>query len=73
MTITALKELRKMPDDALIEWTCGWKETHANRLAGTVEIRRRQEHPNEIRGWISLFISTAAIVISIIALIVTGT
>ena len=51
----ALKELRGKTDDELVEWLSGWKEGTKIHIAGMIELRRRQERPNEIRGWAAIF------------------
>ncbi|MBT5107105.1 MAG: hypothetical protein HOM25_00360 [Rhodospirillaceae bacterium] len=65
----ALKELRGKTDDELVEWLSGWKEGTKFHIAGMIELRRRQERPNEIRGWAAIFFSAFAILISVFALI----
>jgi len=70
--MSELRKLRKMTDDQLVEYVGGWKQESPNYIAGMIELRRRQERPNEIRGWIALGIAGLSFVISITALLGTA-
>jgi hypothetical protein len=65
--MTTLSELRTKTDDELVEWLSGWKEGTKYYIAGMIELKRRQERPNEIRGWIAVAVSAVSLVISLIA------
>lgn len=68
--VTSIKaeELRKMSDQKLAEFMAGWKESTGNHALCRMEFQRRHNSGNEIRGWLSLGISSTALVVSIIAL-----
>ena len=67
---TKLKDLRTKTDDELVEWIAGWKEGTFDHVIGMLELKRRQERPNEIRGWIAIFIAALAVILSFAAILV---
>lgn len=66
--MSTLSDLRKKTDDELVDYIGGWKTDSRNYLAGMIELRRRQDRPNQIRGWIAIFLSIVAICVSVTAL-----
>ena len=65
--MSILSKKRTMTDDELVEDLSGWKEGTKDYIACMIELKRRQERPNEIRGWIAVAVSAVSLVISLIA------
>ena len=65
--MSTLSKKRAMTDDELVEDLSGWKEGTKDHIACMIELKRRQEQPNEIRGWIAVVVSAVSLVISLIA------
>ena len=61
------RSLRRLSDADLYEWTAGWKAGTKDRIAGEVEIRRRESWPARM----AIGISVVALVISLASLFVS--
>ena len=61
--------LKYMSDDELYTWIAGWKPSAAEHIAGTQELRRRNESQTNLRAWIAIDISVFSLIVSIIAII----
>jgi hypothetical protein len=57
-------ELRRMSTHEVAQWTAGWREGTANRILGELEIKRRLDRGNTVRGWVAIGISLAALAVS---------
>ena len=66
-TFTAA-QLRAMSDEELAEHWSGWKPNTGNWFLTEMEVRRRHQAANELRGWLSLWLAVAAVVVSLAAL-----
>ncbi|PPC95389.1 MAG: hypothetical protein CTY33_01190 [Methylotenera sp.] len=62
-------QLKTMTDEQLVHHWSGYKENTGDWHLAKNEMIRRQNKPSDIRGWISIFISIGALLVSIIALI----
>ena len=69
MTIKSVEELRPLTDAQLAERMSGLKEHTGDFFLCDMELKRRLNKANEIRGWFSLLISITAVIVSVIALI----
>ncbi|MBL6928258.1 MAG: hypothetical protein ISR44_03720 [Rhodospirillales bacterium] len=67
MTTPKLSKLRKMTVEEVISSMTGFSERSGPHIAGMIELKRRQEWPNEVRGWIAIVISVVSIGIAIAA------
>ena len=71
--IVKLEHMRGIEDlpylslEDLFEWTAGFKEGTKDYVAGSFGIKRRQERPNEVRGWLAIVFSIVSIGIAIAA------
>ncbi len=70
VTNVKAEDLRKISDEELAEFMAGWKPETGNYILCEMEFKRRQNIGNETRGWISLGISTIALLVAVIALAV---
>ena len=61
--------VRKMPDHELYGFIANFQQNWEGYIAGTQELRRRNEAPNSRRAWTAIAISLVALTVSIIALI----
>lgn len=61
----AIVRSQKTPE--LIAWTAGWKPGSVPRLLGEHELAMRKARTSELRGWLALALSTAALVVSVLA------
>ncbi|MCU0784933.1 MAG: hypothetical protein MUF81_13000 [Verrucomicrobia bacterium] len=68
--------VKKMDDAELARWTGGWRPGSDPFVAGQMEIQRRSEEKHSrredtvaLRAWIAIGISTAALAVSILALV----
>jgi hypothetical protein len=68
VTTVNSKELRNKSDEDLAEFMAGWRHDTGNYILCEMEFKRRQSAPNEIRGWVSLFLAVFAVIVSVIAL-----
>ena len=59
-----------MSDEQLAEHWSGLKENTGDWHLTNMEVKRRQNAPSELRGWASLVLSIAALVVSIVSLYV---
>ena len=59
-----------MSDEELAWHWSGWQENTGDWHLTKMEVTRRQNFPNEVRGWVSLVLSLVAIGVSIFTLYV---
>ena len=69
MAIKSVEELKPLSDAALAERMSGLKEHTGDFFLCDMELKRRLNKGNEIRGWFSLFISITAVLVSVFALV----
>lgn len=69
MTIKSIEELKPLSDAALAERMSGLREHTGDFFLCDMELKRRLNRGNELRGWFSLAISLIAILVSVVALI----
>ena len=62
-----IEDLPYLNLEDLFTWTAGWQEGSKDHVAGSFEIKRRQERPNEVRGWLAIVFSIVSIGIAIAA------
>ena len=62
------RTLRKMSTEDVTAWNASFKEGTPSRRLGELELQRRQDLGNRIRGWIAIGISTGALIVSVAAL-----
>jgi hypothetical protein len=62
------RTLRKMSTEDVTAWNASFKEGTPSRQLGELELQRRQDLGNRIRGWIAIGISVVALIISLVAL-----
>jgi hypothetical protein len=62
------RTLRKMSTEDVAAWNASFREGTPSRTLGELELQRRRDVENRIRGWIAIAISTAALIVSIVAL-----
>ena len=64
-----MTDLKSKSDPDLAEWTAGWKPGTKNHILGTIELDRRKNLGNTVRGWTAIGISLLALVVAVIALV----
>ena len=62
------RTLRKMSTEDVAAWNASFREGTPSRALGELELQRRRDVANRIRGWIAIGISTVALIVSIVAL-----
>jgi len=62
------RTLRKMSTEDVAAWNASFREGTPSRALGELELQRRRDFGNRIRGWIAIAISTAALIVSVVAL-----
>jgi len=62
------RTLRKMSTEDVAAWNASFREGTPSRALGELELQRRRDVGNRIRGWIAIGISAVALIISIVAL-----
>lgn len=62
------RTLRKMSTEDVAAWNASFKEGTPSRTLGELELQRRRDVENRIRGWIAIGISMVALIVSLIAL-----
>ena len=67
---TELDELRAKTDVELAKYIGGWKVGTEKHVLGMMELKRRQERSNAIRGWIAILIAVVAGLLSIVAILI---
>ncbi|MEY3775858.1 MAG: hypothetical protein RLZZ129_2638 [Verrucomicrobiota bacterium] len=67
-----LENVRQMNTGKLLEWMAGKKESGLDVWVGRYELERRKAKWSEIRAWVTIAISVAALTVSIIALVEKG-
>jgi len=63
------KELRKLSDENLAKHIAYFKPSAPVHILGELEFKRRMSSPGEMRGWAALFVSIAALCLSIYAIL----
>lgn len=63
------EEIRKLKDEELADLMFQYKPTARPHVLAVRELARRQNLPNEVRGWIALGLSIVAILVSIFSLL----
>jgi hypothetical protein len=64
------RTLRKMSTEDVAAWNASFREGTPSRALGELELQRRRDVGNRIRGWIAIGISAVALIVSIVALYV---
>ena len=64
------RTLRKMSTEDVAAWNASFREGTPSRTLGDLELQRRRDVANRIRGRIAIGISTVALIVSIVALYV---
>jgi hypothetical protein len=62
------RTLRKMSTEDVAAWNASFREGTPSRTLGDLELQRRRDVGNRIRGWIAIGISAAALIVSVVAL-----
>ena len=62
------RTLRKMSTEDVAAWNASFREGTPSRALGELELQRRRDVGNRIRGWIAIGISAVALIVSILAL-----
>ena len=62
------RTLRKMSTEDVAAWNASFREGTPSRALGELELQRRRDVGNRIRGWIAIGISAVALIVSIVAL-----
>ena len=57
-----------MSDEDLAAHWSGWKRDTGDWFLTEMEVKRRQTAANEMRGWVALVLSVAALALSIVSL-----
>lgn len=65
------RTLRKMSTEDVAAWNASFREGTPSRALGELELQRRRDVGNRIRGWIAIGISIVALVVSVVALYVS--
>ena len=65
------RTLRKMSTEDVAAWNASFREGTPSRALGELELQRRRDVGNRIRGWIAIGISAVALIVSIVALYVS--
>jgi len=65
------RTLRKMSTEDVAAWKASFREGTPSRALGELELQRRRDVGNRIRGWIAIGISAVALIVSIVALYVS--
>jgi len=63
-----LRTLKRLNDNDLIQWLSGWKPDSENRIKGEWELWRRKTKWTAYRAWLSIVLSSVAIVVSFFSL-----
>lgn len=58
------KQLRAMSDEELAETAGGLKPSTGDRFLIDMEVKRRQNFQNDVRGWVAVVISVVSLVIA---------
>ena len=66
------RTLRKMSTEDVTAWNASFKEGTPSRQLGELELKRRQDLGNRIRGWIAIGISVVALAVAMLALYVAA-
>jgi hypothetical protein len=64
------RTLRKMSTEDVAAWNASFREGTPSRALGELELQRRRDVGNRIRGWIAIAISAVALIVSVVALYV---
>ncbi len=64
-----LEQVQGMSTGTLLEWIAGKKEHVLDVWIGRYELERRRAKWSEIRSWVTIGISVAALIVSIVALV----
>ena len=62
------RTLRKMSTEDVAAWNASFREGTPSRTLGEMELQRRRDLGNRVRGWIAIGISVVALVVSVVAL-----
>jgi hypothetical protein len=64
-----LEQVQGMSTGLLLEWIAGKKDHVLDVWIGRYELERRRVKWSEIRSWVTIGISVAALIVSIVALV----
>lgn len=64
-----LEKVQAMSTGRLLEWIAGKKDSVLDVWIGKYELERRRQKWSEIRSWITIGLSVAALVVSVVALV----
>lgn len=62
------RTLRKMSTEDVAAWNASFREGTPSRTLGEMELQRRRDLGNRVRGWIAIGISVVALIVSVVAL-----
>jgi len=63
--------LRRMSTEDVAAWCESFEEGSANHILGKLELQRRRDRGLRIRIWIAVGLSASALVVSLVALLVS--
>jgi hypothetical protein len=66
------RTLRKMSTEDVAAWNASFREGTPSRALGELELQRRRDVGNRIRGWIAIGISAVALIVSMVSLYVAA-
>jgi hypothetical protein len=61
-----------MSTEDVAAWNESFREGTPSRRLGELELQRRQDVENRVRGWIAIGISVVALIVAIVALYVAA-